>query len=360
MDFALNHTIRIWEDPAADQLGATVSEFLTILGQPTCLLIPGHDRSRSRFAVTLLHGNEPSGAIALHRWLSGERQIPAVDMYCVVMNVEAAGTLPQFSLRQLPQSRDWNRCFKAPYADTPGQWAKSLLELIHRVKPEALVDIHNTSGMGPAFGVAVFYDQKHDDLVSLFTERLVVTDLRLGALMELSEADVPTVTIECGGSQDPNAHLVAYDGLQRYVDAPQLFNEHPTDWPLELLHHPVRFELDSEISIGYAEQALPDTDLTLRLDIEHFNFGEVHADTSLGWISESGWQGIRVVNSQGENLRDSFLRYAQGQLFPATNLKLFMITSNPTIAKSDCLCYAVKVGAVIAKPVMPGPKPVPA
>ena len=182
--------IAIWHNPQADQLGATEVEFLAILGQPTCLVIPGADSSRCRFVVTLLHGNEPSGLIAVHRWLTGTRPAPAVDIYCVVMNVEAACTSPPFSWRHLPGTRDLNRCFRAPFDDIPGKQAQSLLALIHQQGPEALIDIHNTSGMGPAFGVAVFYDRQHDALVSLFAERLVITDLRLGALMELSERDV--------------------------------------------------------------------------------------------------------------------------------------------------------------------------
>jgi hypothetical protein len=338
----LMSALKIWHNPPAVQLGATVSEFLEILAGPVCLVIPGRDATRSRFIVTLLHGNEPSGAVALHRWLISQRSDPAVDIYCVVMNVAAALAEPQFSQRQFPGSRDLNRCFREPFEDEPGILARSLLDLIHRVQPEALVDIHNTSGMGPSFGVAVYYDQKHDALVSLFTERLVVTDLRLGALMELSERDVPTVTIECGGSQDPESHLIAYDGLLRFVASRSLFSVEHSAWPIDVLHNPVRLELDPALLIAYAEKPKNGVDLCLRVDIENFNFGEVETQTALGWINDKAWDGIRVVDSLGENLRDQFLRRDQGQLYPAARLKLFMITSNPLIAISDCLLYAVK------------------
>ena len=165
---------------------------------------------------------------------------------------------------------------------------------------------------------------------------------------------LPSVTIECGGSQDPAAHQLAIEGLQRYVTAAQLFNATPEAWPLDVMHHPVRLELDPAISIAYAEQAQADIDLCLRVDIEHFNFGEVHCDTALGWVSDKGWSGLCVVNRRGENLRDTFLREHQGRLYPAATLKLFMITSNPTIARSDCLCYAVKVVKEEETPVIAG------
>ncbi len=338
----MSSRLRLWNNPAPGELGSGVMEFLQILAGPTCIIIPGVDATRCRFVVTLLHGNEPSGAIALHRWLTGQRSVPAVDIYCVVMNIDAALREPLFSYRQLPDERDLNRCFRQPFDDEPGALAKSLLDLIHRTQPEALIDIHNTSGVGPSFGVAVYYDQKHDALVSFFTERLVVTDLRLGALMELSEQDVPTVTIECGGAQQEASHLAAYEGLSRYVASKDLFSPAHTAWPIDVLHNPVRLELDDGLNIVYAEEPVAGADLCLRVDIEHFNFGDATPETALGWVSETGWQGIRVVNSRGENLRDEFLRREAGRLYPAVCLKLFMITANPRIALSDCLFYAVK------------------
>ena len=55
--------------------------------------------------------------------------------------------------------------------------------------PEAVIDLHNTSGSGPSFGVCTHMDRQHDALVSLFTQRLIVSNLGLGALMEISEDD---------------------------------------------------------------------------------------------------------------------------------------------------------------------------
>jgi hypothetical protein len=42
-----------------------------------------------------------------------------------------------------------------------------------------------------------------------------------------------------------------------------------------------------------------------------------------------------------ENL-EHVLRIKDGRIYPAQALKAFMITTNPVIAKSDCLFYAVK------------------
>ena len=42
----------------------------------TLLLIPGKDPSRVRAISTLLHANEPSGFIAIHRWLRSSPRPP--------------------------------------------------------------------------------------------------------------------------------------------------------------------------------------------------------------------------------------------------------------------------------------------
>jgi predicted deacylase len=153
--------------------------------------------------------------MALFRWLkSGQR--PAVNTVCIVASVTAAATAPRFSHRMLPGVRDLNRCFRPPFADEQGKLAEEILEILRMHHPEAVIDMHNTSGSGPAFGVCTHMDRQHDALVSIFTKRLIVSNLGLGALMDISEHSYPTVTIEVGGHQDEEAHELAYEGLCRY------------------------------------------------------------------------------------------------------------------------------------------------
>ena len=141
---------RFIKNPLSTALGNNVQEFLEILGAPACLFLEGEDSSRTRAMVTLLHGNEPSGTIALHRWLrSGQR--PAVNVVCIVASIAAALEPPPFSYRMLPRARDLNRCFKPPFDDAQGALAEEILEILHMHHPEAVVDVHNTSGSGPSW-----------------------------------------------------------------------------------------------------------------------------------------------------------------------------------------------------------------
>jgi len=327
-------------NPQASDIGSNVEEFLSILGGPACLLLEGEDTSRTRAFVSLLHGNEPSGAIALFRWLKSAQR-PAVNVVCIIASVKAALELPRFSNRMLPGARDLNRCFSPPFEGPQGMLAEEILEILHMHHPEAVIDMHNTSGSGPSFGVCTHMDRQHDALVSIFTQRLIVSNLGLGALMDISEHSYPTVTVEVGGRLDEEAHELAYEGLCRYFQEEVVLDQGDTDWGLELLRNPIRLELNAGISLTYAEQPSEGHHITLMPDIEHHNFGTVLPQTQLGWTSGLEQELFSALDSSGRCAVSQLVRIEQDKLFPARPLKLFMITNNAAIAQSDCLFYAV-------------------
>jgi hypothetical protein len=278
---------------------------------------------------------------ALHRWLLSGQQ-PAVNLLFIVASVHAALESPRFSHRMLPRARDLNRCFKPPFDDEQGRLAQEILELLRLHRPEAVVDMHNTSGSGPSFGVCTHLDRQHDALVSLFTRRLVVSRLSLGALMDISDGTCPTVTIEVGGRLDDEAHALAFDGLQRYALAERvLAHEEEVDFGIEILRDPIRLELRDGVTLAYDDEPRPGHDITLRSDIEHHNFGEVSCDTPLGWVKDEPQTLFRATDAFGRCAVTALVRCDGGVLFPSQGLKLFMITTNASIAQSDCLFYAV-------------------
>jgi len=331
---------RFLRDPDPAVVGDSVEAFLRWLDGPACLYLTGADDRRCRAFVTLLHGNEPSGAMALWRWLrQGER--PAVSLVCIVASVTAALTEPHFSHRMLPRARDLNRCFRAPFDDAQGRLAEEILALLRLHRPEAVVDMHNTSGSGPSFAVCTFPDRQHDALAALFTRRLIISHLDLGALMELSDQRCPTVTIEVGGRLDDAAHRCAWEGLCRYAGADDIFSAGARERGLERLTDPVRLELRAGISLTYAHRPCAGHDITLRPDIEQHNFGSVGPEVVLGWTGGIPGRLFRAVDAAGACAVDRLVRIEAGELRPARPLKLFMITTNAAIAESDCLFYAV-------------------
>lgn len=330
-----------WKDPRADAIGVTCTEFLQRLHGPTHIHLTGKDSSRCRVVTTLLHGNEPSGLHAIFNTLQQGVQ-PMLDMHYFIPCVDAAKQAPGFIYRMLPHHKDLNRCFRPPFeADSQSQLARELLERVKQLQPECLIDIHNTSGSSPPFGITTRMDSRHNALVSLFTHRLIVTDLTLGALMEICSDSMPAVTIECGGALDRESDRLATEGLLHLLTRDKVLTTRHEDVLLEFFHNPIRLELQPGSDIAFGEHCLFDNGVTLLPSIEHYNFGFVDSACQLGFVSGTLTANLTARGSDGVERVQDFFAVKSGALFPTRSLKLFMVTTNPEIARKDCLFYVV-------------------
>lgn len=324
---------------AADDLnlGHSAEAMLEALPGPVGFRIPGRDPSRCRVVSTLLHGNEPSGIRALHAYLiSGAR--PTTDLYCVLGAVEAARWAPRYSHRFLPGGRDLNRCFRPPFSGREGALAQAILRELEQRQPEALIDLHNTSGRGPCYAVATSTAPKHHRLATLFTDRVIVSDLKLGALTEVSSGTMVSIVVECGGSNDPAADRIAIEGLQRFAAEDDLSSLPP---PRDLLEHPVRLELAEAGTLTYSHVPDDAYDVVLLPDVDRFNFGSVPAGQHLGWVGSRGLGALQLRSETGTTSVERFLRVEGRRLIAAQAFRPLMITTRVEIALSDCLLYAV-------------------
>ncbi len=335
----MKRPIQFLRNPEPARIPADFLAFLRKLGGPTLIVLDGEERERTRAMATLLHGNEPSGARAIHQWLLGGRR-PRTNLLCLVASVHTALHEEAFRHRFMPGQRDQNRCFRPPFDDAPGHIAGHFLELLQQHRPECLLDLHNTSGFGPAFGVVPHEDLAHEAIVSRFCSHLIVTDLRLGSLMEISGSPCPAVTVECGGARDPVADRIAREGLERYLMDEDVMGTLAGERRLDVYHHPVRLELEPGASIAYCDEPLPGMDFTVAPALEHCNFGGAGPDTPIGWLGEGGTAALRVRNARGEDVLAQYFTARDGRLYPSQKLRLFMVTTNPQIALSDCLLYA--------------------
>ncbi|NKB34089.1 MAG: succinylglutamate desuccinylase [Pseudomonadales bacterium] len=333
------HTFHYWNNPAPGDIGDTAFEFLKLLTGPTHIHLTGNNSSRCRAVTTLLHGNEPSGLYAVFNAIKQQVK-PVIDIHIFIPSVDAAKQEPGFIYRMLPHQKDINRCFKPPFGDTEqDHLAKELLTKLEEINPECVIDIHNTSGSSPSFGVTTFMDERHDALVSLFTHRMIVTDLLMGSLMEISEHMMPTVTIECGGAQDSESNQMATDGLFKYLTLDDVFSAEHSDLSLEQFHNPLRLELLEGSDIAYGTYSLMEDGVTLLPEIEHFNFGYVNPENKLGFVSGDLAANLTVMDTSGNERLFDYFELKDGELFTTKRLKLFMVTTNPEIARKDCLLY---------------------
>nr|WP_136250962.1 succinylglutamate desuccinylase/aspartoacylase family protein [Ningiella ruwaisensis] len=323
----LNHI----NQPHPDEVGATLLDFLVQLGGASIIHIDGRDKSRCRVLVTLLHGNEPSGLKAVHKLLK-EGFVPEVNLKIVIASVVAARTEPVFYHRMLPGQQDLNRCFNSNRKDLQTKLAHSIQAYIDSFKPEAVVDLHNTSGSGPAFCVSTHQSAKHLTLASFFTHRLIYTDIRLGSIME-QDFNCPIITVEAGGAQDAESDIVAYQGLKNYFSSKNIF---VLRQEIELLALPRRLELQANTSISYNSEAQP-LDITLRQDLESFNFCTIAKGTTLGW-SDKQLNEVLCLDRPSISLSKCF-EIKEGLFRNVCKMTLFMVTTRVDIATSDCLFY---------------------
>jgi hypothetical protein len=148
------------------------------------------------------------------------------------------------------------------------------------------------------------------------------------------------VTIEAGGSLDESSEVVAREGLENYFMAEDLFAE-PDANNVATFRHPLRLELCAHSRIDYAHRSLHDHDITVRKDIEHFNFVPLYTDEMLGWLDADGLSHLMIGSDSHPHQIEEFFRVEDGKFYPTRPMHLFMATTRPDIAASDCLFYFV-------------------
>ncbi|GHF23814.1 hypothetical protein GCM10017044_17980 [Kordiimonas sediminis] len=335
------------QDPSRRELGETPLDFLHSVTGPVVIDVSGRDTSRTRVVSTLIHGNEPSGLFAAHRWLL-EGITPVTNMRFIIASVEAALMEPLLTTRFLYGERDLNRCFgrieNAQHEGRDAQRALSIAEAIRAISPDCVVDLHNTSGSGPAFALATVNSQHNRSLASLFCRRLILTDLRLGSLME-TDFGCPTITVECGGADDAESHETAYLGIQELAQIDR-FREGHHHTLVDVLRHPLRVEVEEQVSLSYHFERDPVADISLRADIEHCNTGITSAGTPLGWLNRGSLDQLKLVDEAGNHVVNRLLRVSGGQIFTVQDVRIFMATTRADIAKSDCLFYVVPLDVI--------------
>jgi hypothetical protein len=335
-----NTKITYLSNPSKEQLYDNAEQFLLSLTSTTVIDVSGKHPDICRVIVVLVHGNEPSGFIAMHRWLSlankYQRQ-PLTNLRFIIASVEAAQCQPMFSTRFLAGGKDLNRCFGTDDNYGYFQRANLICAAIKEVSPEFVVDLHNTSGYGPAFAVTVKKGQAQSALASLFCQSMIFSGLRLGALME-QDFNCPIITIECGGSQDQQSHQVAFNGLEQLSRYSQLEHCHHLQL-VEILDQPLRVQLDQDASLSYNNSKQDDISLTLIKDIEQLNFGVTSKGRGLGWLDKNSLEDIFIIDNLGNNLASDYFEVVEFELIAKTDVRLFMATKTKEIALSDCLFY---------------------
>jgi len=343
--------INYLKDPQWQEIQADYEQFLMLMTGPTVIDISGKDNSKYRVVTTLLHGNEPSGLIALHRWLTAreDNEQPQTNLRFIICSVEAASIRPLFSARFPEGGVDINRCFgqsnanKASKSEHQGYYQRALLieQAIREVSPEMVIDLHNGSSPGPTFSISPIVTTETLSIASFFCQTLILSNLQLGALME-QDFNCNFITIECGGCHDEQAHEIAYAGIGHVASCKHIDYIHQEKC-VEVIYRPLRLQVKPGIRLSYAEHDEGFSGVTLKSNIEYFNFGSAHQDEMLGWLDGNGLDNLQLMDNNNENVIDEYFFARENQLVCRQNLRIFKATTNKKVALNDCLFYVVKV-----------------
>jgi len=338
--------IRILHREAELQAGAVPSDvegFLEFLGIPSLIFVKGRDPHRSRAVVTLLHGNEPSGIRAVHAWLRSGR-VPATNTLIFVAAVRTALQPPGFAHRFLPGHTDLNRCWLHPAEGNAGEFAREVLERIRTFQPESLIDLHNNTGHSPAYGVGPTAGRAELGLTSLFTNRFVRNDLRLGTLIEATSDEFTSVSIECGRAGADAADATALAGLERYLAVDDLSAAIAEAKPVALYGDPVRVCVRSRVELAFGEAAVDEADFTVARDIDRHNFERLEPGVQIGWLGRRNRWPIEATSKGGADISRELFASRDGVLETRREIVPIMMTTNRRNALDDCLFYVVRPG----------------
>jgi len=319
---------------------AGLEVWLAQLEDLSWLHVAGRDPARLRIVATLLHGNEPSGIRALHRWLRLGVE-PATDLWLLIGAVRAALEPPVFAHRFLAAHGDLNRCWTSAPSDPRTRRVAELARALSRSNAELLIDMHNNTGHNPVYGVGPRRDAVVLAVVSLFGRRFVHSSLALGTLVEAMAPHFPSVTIECGRAGDPGADAAAFYGLSRVLALDSLTPLDAAYEDMQLLGDPIRVTLRAGTRLRFDRAPDAAADLTLDPDLDRHNFELLDAGAPLGWLRGDALPLCAHDASGVDRAHDLFASH-EGRLAAARPWIPVMVTTDPIAARIDCLFYVVQ------------------
>jgi hypothetical protein len=338
------------QDPSWQDLHADYEQFLLSMIGPTVIDITGEDITKSRVIITLLQGSEPSGLIALHRWLTtrNTQELPKTNIRFIICSVEAACVKPLLSKSFVDGSKDINRCFgeerhsEDETKSHPGCYerAKLIEQAIQEVTPEMVIDFHNTPSPSPTFAISSVITTETLSIVSLFCQTLILSNLQLGSLME-QNFSCPFITIECGGRIDEQAHEVAYAGICSIANCENI-NYVQQKQKVDIIYPPLRLQVNDGVNLSFSAHDEGYSGITLKQNIEYFNFGGANKDEMIGWSDGHGIENLNLFDKQGQNVIDEYFYTRENQLVCKQKLHIFKATSDKYSALNDCLFYVIK------------------
>jgi hypothetical protein len=277
---------------------------------PTLIHLEGRIK-RPLVVSVLQHGNEVTGWEAIRRLLKSHYRFDELPRSLVILigNPQAA----KHRLRRLDDQPDFNRCW--PGGNEMDSQYTRLFRQIHermrQLRPLALIDIHNNTGLNPHYAAVNLIRSDYLRLASLFSSKVVYFTMPAGTLSLSMSEFCPSLTLECG----------------------QAGEIHGTDHTLAFLETCLHLETISGKPVD------AEAELALREDLDKFNFCELPAGTSFGDLNGSTMQPLIARDPEGVDVTKDYFFFGRGQVETAKEVMPSMLTLDRRVIQQDCLCY---------------------
>ncbi len=304
-----------------------LAEFLS---GPTLFKIQG-DQDPPLFVSTLLHGDEPTGFLAVQEILKKYvgQKLPR-SLWLFLGNIEAA----QHNLRHLPHQRDFNRIWNGG-SGPEHQLAQQVLDAARSKPLFASVDIHNNTGLNPYYACINKLEGPFLQLAKLFGPTMVYFTRPKEVISIAFSTICPAVTLECGKPGDAKGvrHAFNYLDLCLNLGAKALDREDSED---EQVYHTIaRIIVPPAHTINFDPEETS-TDFTFIPD-----FNEQPENTILGWRRNPS-ANLLVQNEDGEEVSGDFLHYKGEEIRLKRSVVPCMFTTNADAVMDDCLGYLMQ------------------
>jgi len=326
--------LRIFETVPEGFLDARPEALADLLGGPGLIHLPGRQQP-ALFVSILLHGNEPTGLLAVQTLLkdyAGQELPRALSIF--VGNVSAA----RENMRRLDQQPDYNRVWGMDAETAEGRMMAAVLDDMTKRGVFASVDLHNNTGLNPHYACINKLTTPFLQLAALFS-RTVVYFTRPEGVQSMAFSHLcPAVTLECGQPGQAYGVEHARDYLAACLNLHEIPKHPVAAHDVNVFHTVSTVKVPEGVSFAYG---LRDVQLQFIDDIDHFNFSELPAGTRFGWQHDETAR-LECQDEHGNDVSERYFSYRDGRMELAVPVMPSMLTRDEQVIRQDCFCYLME------------------
>ena len=318
-------------------LTATPQTLHSSFSSPTLIHLQGK-KSAPLFVSVLLHGNEPTGFLALQALLKKYQNKTLPRSLSIFLGNTLAAS---HNLRHLDNQPDFNRIWAgtelAPCPET--QLADQIVEIMSQRKVFASIDVHNNTGINPHYACITRLNNQSTQLARLFS-RLVLYFLYPKGVQSAAFAPLcPSVTLECGRPSHTQGTIHVLDYLDSCLHLSKLANHPVLAQDIDLFQTKASVKIKPETHFSFSDKK---ADLLLNKNIERMNFTEVPIGTILGTVKNNFQMPVIALQENGNTVTDNFFTVQDNNLQINKKTMPSMLTLDERVIQQDCLCYLME------------------